>query len=125
MNDRVRVSAEIGCGAGGVSQAILANCPNLTKHVYTDIDSNAVNYARRNLLPLKGEAEVSWVIGKGIAGLVEPGTLDLLVTNPPYIPTPTGDGDKDHYSGTKLINRLFEDGLPLLNPRNPKAAIYM
>ena len=124
LNDRVRVSAEIGCGAGGISQAVLANCSHLIKHIYTDIDPNAVNCARRNLLPLKGEAEVSWFIGKGITGLVEPGTLDLLVTNPPYIPTPTGDGDKDHYSGTKLIKRLFEDGIPLLNPKNAEAAIY-
>jgi hypothetical protein len=125
LNDTVRVSAEIGCGAGGISQAVLANCPHLIKHIYTDIDPNAVNCARRNLLPLKGEAEVSWFIGKGITGLVEPGTLDLLVTNPPYIPTPTGDGDKDHYSGTKLIKRLFEDGIPLLNPKNAEAAIYV
>jgi hypothetical protein len=125
LNEKVRVSAEVGCGAGGISQAVLANCSNLTKHVYTDIDPNAINCARRNLRPLAGEAEVSWLIGKGIKGLVEPGTLDLLVTNPPYIPTPTGEGDKDHYSGTKLIKRLFKDGIPLLNPNNPDAAIYV
>ena len=125
LNDTVKVSAEVGCGAGGISQAVLANCPNLTRHVYTDIDPNAINCARRNLAPLAGEAEVSWRIGKGIRGIVEPGTLDILVTNPPYIPTPTGDGDKDHYSGTKLIKRLFEDGIGLLNPNNPEAAIYV
>jgi len=125
LNDSVKVSAEVGCGAGGISQTVLANCPNLTKHVYTDIDPNAINCARRNLAPLVGDAEVSWLIGKGIKGIVEPGTLDILVTNPPYIPTPTGDGDKDHYSGTKLIKRLFEDGIQLLNPNNPEAAIYV
>ena len=125
LNDTVKVSAEVGCGAGGISQAVLANCPNLTRHVYTDIDPNAINCARRNLAPLAGKAEVSWRIGKGIRGIVEPGTLDILVTNPPYIPTPTGDGDKDHYSGTKLIKRLFEDGIGLLNPNNPEAAIYV
>ena len=125
LNENVRVSAEVGCGAGGISQAVLAGCPNLKKHVYTDIDPNAINCARRNLRPLAKDAEVTWLLGKGIKGIVEPGTLDLLVTNPPYIPTPTGDGDKDHYSGTKLIKRIFEDGLPLLNPNNPDAAIYI
>lgn len=125
LNESVKVSAEVGCGAGGISQAVLAHCPNLTKHVYTDIDPNAINCARRNLAPLVGNAEVSWMIGKGVTGIVEPGTLDLLVTNPPYIPTPSGDGDKDHYSGTKLIKRLFEDGIRLLNPNNPEAAIYV
>jgi hypothetical protein len=125
LNESVKVSAEVGCGAGGISQAVLANCPNIRKHIYTDIDPNAINCARRNLAPLVGDAEVSWQIGKGIKGLVEPGTLDILVTNPPYIPTPSGDGDKDHYSGTKLIKRLFEDGMQLLNPNNPDAAIYV
>ncbi len=125
LNDSVKVSAEIGCGAGGISQAVLANCPNLETHVYTDIDPNAINCARRNIMPLAGDTEVSWRIGKGIKGIVDQGTLDLLVTNPPYIPTPSGDGDKDHYSGTKLIKRLFEDGVHLLNPNNPDAAIYV
>lgn len=125
LNESVKVSAEVGCGAGGISQAVLANCPNIRKHIYTDIDPNAINCARRNLAPLVGDAEVSWRIGKGIKGIVEPGTLDILVTNPPYIPTPSGDGDKDHYSGTKLIKRLFEDGMQLLNPNNPDAAIYV
>lgn len=125
LNDTVKVAAEVGCGAGGISQAVLGNCLNLTKHVYTDIDPNAINCARRNLAPLVGKADVSWLIGKGVTGIVEPGSLDLLVTNPPYIPTPSGDGDKDHYSGTKLIKRLFEDGMRLLNPDNPNAAIYV
>jgi hypothetical protein len=125
LNDTVKVSAEVGCGAGGISQTVLANCPNLEKHVYTDIDPNAINCARRNLAPLVDMADVSWLIGKGVSGIVEPGTLDILVTNPPYIPTPSGDGDKDHYSGTKLIKRLFEDGIRLLNPNNPDAAIYV
>ncbi len=125
LNESVKVSAEVGCGAGGISQTVLANCPNLETHIYTDIDPNAINCARRNLAPLVGKAEVSWCIGKGVTGIVDPGTLDLLVTNPPYIPTPSGDGDKDHYSGTKLIKRLFEDGIRLLNPNNPEAAIYV
>jgi hypothetical protein len=125
LNGSVKVSAEVGCGAGGISQAVLASCPNLTKHIYTDIDPNAINCARRNLTPLAGDAEVSWLLGKGIQGIVAPGTLDLLVTNPPYIPTPSGEGDKDHYSGTKLIKRLFEDGMHLLSPNNPDAAIYV
>jgi hypothetical protein len=125
LNERVRVSAEIGCGAGGISQAVLANCPHLEKHVFTDIDPNAITCARRNLLPLKGDRDLTWLIGKGITGIVEPGTLDLLVTNPPYIPTPTGAGDIDHYSGTKLIKRIMKDGIPLLNPNNPEAAIYI
>jgi hypothetical protein len=125
LNERVKVAAEVGCGAGGISQTVLAKCANLERHIYTDIDPNAINCARRNLAPLVNGRDVSWLIGKGVRGIVEPGTLDLLVTNPPYIPTPSGDGDKDHYSGTKLIRRLFEDGIHLLNPDNPDAAIYV
>lgn len=125
FNSGVRSSLEIGCGAGGISQAVVASCPHLERHIFTDIDPNAINATRRNLRPLHGTTHVTWAIGKGLKGLVPPGSLDIIVTNPPYIPHPDGDGDKDHYSGTKLIRRLFEDGIPLLNPHNPDAAIYV
>jgi methylase of polypeptide subunit release factors len=125
LNEKVKVAVEIGCGAGGISQNILNHCSHLEKLLFTDIDPNAINCARRNLKPLAQHASVSWVIGKGIEGITAPGTVDLLVSNPPYIPTPSGDGDKDHYSGTKLIRRLFRDGIKLLNPENPDAAIYV
>lgn len=125
FNSRVKSAVEIGVGTGGISQALLASCSRLERLVFTDIDPHAINAARRNLRPYRGNADVSWAIGKGLQGLVPPGSLDLIVTNPPYIPHPDGDGDKDHYSGTKMIKRLFVDGIPLLNPNNPEAAIYV
>ena len=125
LNDNVKVAVELGCGAGGISQNILKYCLRLEKLTFTDIDPNALNCARRNLKPLAREADVSWVIGKGVEGITAPGTVDLLVSNPPYVPTPSGDGDKDHYSGTKLIRRLFKDGIKLLNPNNAEAAIFV
>jgi hypothetical protein len=125
LSDTVKVAVEVGCGAGGISQNVLSHCGNLERLIFTDIDPNAINCARRNLKPLASDTQVSWVIGKGIDGIAAPGTVDLLVSNPPYIPTPSGDGDKDHYSGTKLIRRLFRDGIKLLNPDNLDAAMYV
>jgi hypothetical protein len=123
LNSSVRHSLEVGSGIGGISQVILTSCQNLERHVYTDIDPNAINATRRNLRPLVGNREVAWFIGKGVEGLAPPGGFDLIVGNPPYIPHPDGDGDIDHYSGTKLIKRLFEDGIKALNPNNPNACI--
>jgi hypothetical protein len=119
LNGSVKRSLEIGCGSGGVSQRVLLGCPNLEVHHYTDIDPHAINSTSRNIRPFVGDRQVSWEIGKGVPS----GRYDLIVTNPPYIPTPDGDGDKDHYSGTKLIKRLFVDGIPALNPDNPDACI--
>ncbi len=125
LNSSVQRSLEVGSGIGGISQVVLTSCENLQQHIFTDIDPNAINATRRNLRPLVGERTVSWYIGKGVEGLAPPGGFDLIVCNPPYIPHPDDAGDCDHYSGTKLIKRLFEDGIKALNPENPDACICM
>ncbi len=125
LSSSVRRSLEVGSGIGGISQVVLTSCENLQLHIFTDIDPNAINATRRNLRPLVGDRRVTWFIGKGVEGLAPPGGFDLIVCNPPYIPHPDDAGDYDHYSGTKLIKRLFHDGIKELNPDNPDACICM
>jgi hypothetical protein len=125
LNSSIKRSLEVGSGIGGISQVVLASCENLQHHIFTDIDPNAINATRRNLRPLVGDRKASWFIGKGVEGLAPPEGFDLIVCNPPYIPHPDDAGDYDHYSGTKLIKRLFADGIEALNPENPDACICM
>jgi methylase of polypeptide subunit release factors len=121
----VKAAAEIGCGTGAISQATIIHCKNLEHFIYTDIDPNAINASRRNIRPLLGNISSEWFLGKGLSGIIRPGTLDLLLCNPPYLPDPNQDGDKDHYSGTKLIERIFTEGMTLLNKHNPYAAAFI
>jgi methylase of polypeptide subunit release factors len=121
----VKAAAEVGCGTGAISQATLINCKNLEHFIYTDIDPNAINATRRNITPLLGSVSSQWFLGKGLSGIIRPGTLDLLLCNPPYLPDPNEDGDKDHYSGTKLIERIITEGMTLLNKSNPHAAAFI
>lgn len=121
----IKTAAEIGCGTGAISQATILNCKNLEHFIYTDIDPNAINATRRNITPLLGNISSQWFLGKGLTGIIRPGTLDLLLCNPPYLPDPNQDGDKDHYSGTKLIERIITEGMTLLNKDNPHAAAYI
>lgn len=123
LNDSVKQSLEVGCGIGGISQVVVASCQALQRHVFTDIDPNAINATRRNLRPLLSNQEVTWYIGKGVEGLAPPEGFDLIVGNPPYIPDPDGAGDTNHWSGTKLLRRLFSDGIRALNPNNPDACV--
>ncbi len=123
LNDSVKQSLEVGSGIGGISQVLVTSCPALQRHVFTDIDPNAINATRRNLRPLLSNQEVTWYIGKGVEGLAPPEGFDLIVGNPPYIPDPDDAGDTNHWSGTKLLRRLFSDGIKALNPNNPDACV--
>jgi hypothetical protein len=117
-------SAEIGVGTGLISQALLSDNSDITRHLITDISPWAINASRRNILPFVASSQLDWYFGKGISGFQGEGPFDLIITNPPYIPHPDGESDVDHYRGTGLIKELFEIGPSILNRNNPKAAIY-
>jgi release factor glutamine methyltransferase len=78
------VLADVGCGSGCVALALAAERPDATIHAI-DCSTDALAVARANGEAL-GEA-VQWHAGE----LLDPvaGPLDLVVSNPPYIPTAT------------------------------------
>lgn len=83
------VIADIGVGTGCVSVAIATERPDAHIHC-TDIDPHTLSLAERNLKLHNLGGRVSLMEGD----LVEPlfriglaGTLDGIVSNPPYIPT--------------------------------------
>ena len=81
---------EIGCGTGCISLSLAAERPGRATCIATDVEPRAVALAMRNRDNL-GIAADAAVFRQG--DLVDPiqdeerGTFDLLISNPPYIPT--------------------------------------
>ncbi|MDD5495714.1 MAG: GNAT family N-acetyltransferase [Candidatus Omnitrophica bacterium] len=126
FNDNdMRSVIEIGVGGGHLSTAIAACLPNLKELSVTDISIYALQTAKRCIEPyLKVGTRVKYYLGKGIK-TVE-GGADLIIVNPPYIPTPPFIEDKkDPYRGTGLIREILDMGIGKLNRDNPNARILM
>jgi release factor glutamine methyltransferase len=114
---------EIGVGSGAVTGALALELPR-TRFVAVERSRQALAVARVNLERLGVAARVSLVRGDGCCGLRGP--FDLIVSNPPYIPSgelgrlplevqnePTLalDGGPD---GLSFVRRLVADAPALL-----------
>ena len=82
---------EVGCGTGCISLSLATERPGRVTCIATDIEPKAVALAERNreTLGLSAE-EVEFREGNLVAPLdrqTEWGTFDVLVSNPPYVPT--------------------------------------
>lgn len=82
---------EVGCGTGCISLSIAAERPEYTCCVAIDIEPRAVDLSIRNRDALGIAPDV---VDVRLGNLVSPlnretewGTFDVLVSNPPYIPT--------------------------------------
>lgn len=85
---------EVGCGTGCISLSLAAERPGAVRCVATDIEPRAVALAHRNreragladgAVDIRGGDLVSPVLAE------EYGTFDVLVSNPPYVPTKVVD----------------------------------
>ncbi len=86
---RARV-LEVGCGTGCISLSIATELAGMVECVATDIDRAAVTLAERNRARLGVPPEVvSFREGDLVSPVAaaEQGTFDVLVSNPPYIPS--------------------------------------
>lgn len=81
---------EVGCGTGCISLSLAAERAGQVTCVATDIEPRAVELAERNRTEIDISPEQ---VAIRLGDLVEPvrkeeyGTFDVLVSNPPYIPT--------------------------------------
>ncbi len=83
LNDALRI-ADIGTGSGAILLALLSELPN-AQGIGTDINPDAIHIAARNAaaLGLNGRARF---IECNYADALR-GPFDLIVSNPPYIPS--------------------------------------
>ena len=75
---------DIGTGSGCLLLTLLAELPG-ARGVGVDPSVAALGVAEQNAVRLGLAHRARWVEGRGTAGLVEP--FQLVVSNPPYIPT--------------------------------------
>jgi len=82
---RRRLAIDIGTGSGCIASALAAERPDLDV-VATDVSIAAAAVARDNVRTLGLEASVRVVVADLFAGLGDI-RADLIVSNPPYLPT--------------------------------------
>ena len=120
---------EVGTGCGNIAVAIAMNAPGV-KILASDIDPAAIKVARKNVAKYDLEERISLSCGD----LLDPfnreaieGQIDLIVCNPPYIPTgslqkldpgiinhePILALDAGTY-GIDIFRRMIKDTVPFL-----------
>ena len=73
-------------GSGCIAIALAAKCPEV-KIVATDISANALAQARANAARNHVDGSIEFRLGDGFAALSAGMQFDLIVSNPPYIPS--------------------------------------
>lgn len=77
---------DLGVGSGAIALAILSERPR-ARGLGVDVSEEAIAVARENASNLGLEGRLALLRGDWTQGLGE-GLFDLVVSNPPYIPTP-------------------------------------
>jgi release factor glutamine methyltransferase len=88
INDRLRI-ADIGTGSGAILLALLSKLPN-AQGIGTDINPDALRTAARNAAALGLDQRARFIECNYADALHGP--FDLIVSNPPYIPSRDIDG---------------------------------
>ncbi|GAA3845829.1 peptide chain release factor N(5)-glutamine methyltransferase [[Pseudomonas] carboxydohydrogena] len=88
LNDALRI-ADIGTGSGAILLALLSELPNALG-IGTDINPDALNMAAQNAVALGLNGRARFIECNYADALRGP--FDLIVSNPPYIPSRDIDG---------------------------------
>ena len=122
---------DIGTGCGNIAVAIALNTEH-TRVLASDISADAVEVARANVMAHGLQERVTLLCGDLLAPFQTPefeGQVDVVVCNPPYIPTsslakldpqivdhePTIALDAGSY-GLDIFRRLIAEAAPVLRP---------
>ena len=77
---------DFGTGTGCIAIALAAKCPN-AKIVATDISADAITLAKENAAKNNAAERIDFFLGDGFAALPGNSQFDLIVSNPPYVPS--------------------------------------
>ena len=123
-----QTALDFGTGSGCLAVALAVKCPSARIHAL-DKSSEALAVARRNALRNGVDGRIDFRESDGLSALPRELQFDLLVSNPPYIPTAEIAGlqpeVKDHdprlaldggADGLEVYRRLVVEALPFLRP---------
>ena len=85
-----QVVLDFGTGSGCLAIALAVKCPEIKVHAL-DISTAALSLARQNAHRHNVSDRIEFHAGDGFASLPEELRFDLIVSNPPYIPSATID----------------------------------
>lgn len=77
---------DLGTGTGCIAIAIAAKCPEV-KIVAIEISPEALALAKQNAERHDIGARIEFLEGDGFTGTQTPSRFDLIISNPPYVPT--------------------------------------
>jgi release factor glutamine methyltransferase len=78
---------DFGTGSGCIAIALAANCPG-AKIIALDISMEALAIAKQNAEANKAADRIEFLQADGFATLTKETQFDLIISNPPYIPSP-------------------------------------
>ncbi len=86
LNSQPSTCLDFGTGTGSIAIALAAKCPN-AKITALDISAEALILAKQNAGQNQVAERIEFFQGDGFAALHADSKFDLIVSNPPYIPS--------------------------------------
>ena len=86
LNSQLSTCLDFGTGTGCIAIALAAKCPN-AKIIATDISEEALTLAKENAARNNVAGRIEFLQSDGFAGLSTGSRFNLIVSNPPYIPS--------------------------------------
>ena len=128
VNSQPSTALDFGTGSGCLAIALAHHCPSAQVYA-TDVSPAALEVARQNATRHRLADRIQFSQGDGFAALPPRTRLDLIISNPPYVPTaeietlqpevsaydplPALNGGPD---GLDFFRRLAAEAAPFLNP---------
>lgn len=123
------VIIDVGTGTGAIALSIAKELPFKTAVIATDISPDAISLAKENAVKTGLGDKVRFVAMDGLDDFDDPGIIDLIVSNPPYISTAEMAGLERRVAdfeprialdggpeGLDFYDRYLADALNLLAP---------
>ena len=86
LNPQPSTALDFGTGTGCITIALAAKCPN-AKVAALDVSPEALKLAKKNAAANKVTEQIEFLQSEGFATLPKDKSFDLIISNPPYIPT--------------------------------------
>jgi release factor glutamine methyltransferase len=86
LNPQPSTALDFGTGTGCIAIALAVKCPN-AKITATDVSAEALALAGENVARHNVAGQIQFFRGDGFAAFSTDESFDLIISNPPYIPT--------------------------------------